>query len=139
MFRSVGGGKTCAALCVLDYAGGDYWTAPEIAEIIIMAQQGRLVRRGSNGCDYTHGPEWLWDRVAATKLAVLDEIGIRNTVSDHQYDCLKRFCDLRASQPTIYISNLGPAELSALYDDRIVSRICAGTMIEVSETDRRTS
>src|SRR3990167_4114582 len=37
-----GTGKTCAALCLLDHAGGSYWTVGMLCDRLIQAQQGRL-------------------------------------------------------------------------------------------------
>lgn len=137
MFGRSGSGKTCSALCLLDYTWGTYWTVPEFVELLIRADQGRLVRQGSNGCDYACGRDWVWEKIDYSMVAVLDEIGARNIVSDHHYECVKRFCDLREERPTVYISNLTPHDLGRIYDDRIVSRLCSGTVLEMDGRDQR--
>lgn len=76
----------------------------------------------------------LWRIIAQTPLAVIDEIGARG---DHEYLAIKRAADLREEKPTIWISNLTPAELLAAFDDRIFSRLCCGTLLGVSGFDQR--
>ena len=75
------------------------------------------------------------------ELAILDELGTRNRVTDIEYSVVKRFADLREQQnarAAIYISNLAPGEIgSNLYDGRIVSRLTCGTWFELKGNDRR--
>lgn len=131
-----GCGKTCAALCVLDHAGGEYHTAAGLCETIIRAQQGRLEwsHEGRGGMLW---PEQFWRKLAAASLVVLDELGSRERVSDHHYECVKRVLDDRAGKPLIVLSNLGLEKIASLYDDRIASRLAAGTVVRMEGDDRR--
>lgn len=133
-----GVGKTCAALCLLDHAGGLYYTATGLASAVIEAQQGRLTWReeARNG---TLFPEALWRWLAREPLVVLDELGSRDRVSDHHYECVKRLLDERHGKPLVVLSNLDLARVGQLYDDRVASRLAAGTVIRLEGRDRRLS
>lgn len=133
---SVGTGKTCASLALLDRAGGWFWSLNEFCDQMIEAAKGRLVHRVS-GTSRTVTPDGLLMLVERAPLIVLDEIGCKNTVSDHHYDQAKRIVDRRVGKPLILISNAAPDKLAKLYDDRFASRACAGTIVEFSGKDRR--
>lgn len=131
-----GTGKTCAALCVLDYCGGVYYTATRLCSAVIESQNGRLVwyHEGRSGVIY---PESFWKRIETGWLTVLDEIGCRDRVTDHQYECVKRFIDSRQGRPAIYLSNLSLEQIEKVYDDRIASRLASGTVFNLSGKDQR--
>ncbi len=145
LFGPAGVGKTCAALAVLDYTfAGIYFTAAGLAQTIIDAQQQRLTSRAffvgyppPPGIDYEMTPDQVWQSVARRPLVVLDELGVRSQVSDHHYECVKRLLDERQGKAMIAISNLPLSGLERLYDDRIASRLAAGTVLAVEGPDRR--
>lgn len=139
VYGPAGTGKTCAGLCLLDHAGGEYWGTADLCQSVIQAQQGTLYSTGSNGGEYLVHEQSLWERIGSARLIVLDEIGSRNVVSDHHYACVKRVIDLRSGRPLVCISNLIPQEIAKLYDDRIASRLCGGTVVNLSGVDRRLS
>jgi DNA replication protein DnaC len=131
-----GGGKTCAALCVLDYAddwGPVYWTVPMLCEEIIRCQQGRM----ENAAGYKVCVADFWRQMAARSLVVLDELGCRERVTDFHYEAVKQTIDARYAKPLICISNLPLSQLQRVYDERIASRLEAGTVIELVSEDRR--
>jgi DNA replication protein DnaC len=129
----VGVGKTCAGLCVLDYTGGFYYTAQGLAEDMIQAMKGQLATpRGSSVSQAQ-----LWRELKQSALVVLDEVGDRTKASDHAYDCLKRLLDGREEAPLLVLTNLGLPEIAAVYDDRITSRLAAGTLVRLNGPDRR--
>jgi DNA polymerase III delta prime subunit len=132
-----GTGKTCAALCLLDYAGGRYWTAGGLCDVLIRAQAGRL-QWSNGGYGGTHWPEDVWKWVAGAPLVVVDEIGSRSP-SDFAYETVKRVLDEREGRPLVVISNLTLESLTRLYDDRVASRLAGGTVVEVGGSDRRLS
>jgi DNA replication protein DnaC len=129
-----GTGKTCAALVLLDHAGGLYFTAAGLCEELIRAQQGRLFGRQSG---HPIWPEQLWAELGRTALVVLDEIGSREKVSDFAYETVKRVLDVREGLPLVAISNLDLATVAQVYDDRVVSRLAAGTVLRLQGQDRR--
>lgn len=136
LFGSVGSGKTMAALCVLDYAGGDYYTAARLNESVLQSREGQLTVRGESG-PTTIWPDKFWRLIEKSKLVVVDEIGCRDRATDFQYETLQRVIDDREGSPAIFISNLASAKLAEIYDDRIVSRLCRGTVLELSGKDQR--
>ena len=89
-----GRGKTCAGLCLLDYAGGLYWTMPDFLALLIRATKGQ--EHGASG--QTVHMAGIWKEVESTSLLVLDEIGAKATVSEHHYESLKRVLDARGVQ-----------------------------------------
>lgn len=133
---SAGTGKSCAALVLLDYAGGLFFTGSSLADEMIRSQQGRLPGRETGRPIW---PEQLWEEIGKTALVVLDDLGGRDRVSDFAYEVTKRLLDEREGKPLVVTSNLGPARLAQLYDDRVVSRLVAGTVLEMAGADRRLS
>lgn len=131
-----GTGKTCAALCVLDFAGGSYFTTAGLCSIVVQAQQGRLewTHEGRGG---TIWPEKLLARISGLPFVILDEIGGRDRVSDHHYEAVKTLLDVRQGKPLMVLSNLGLSEIEKVYDDRIASRLATGTIVRVDAKDRR--
>jgi DNA replication protein DnaC len=127
-----GSGKSCAALCVLDYFGGLYLDAAIFAECRRLAMQGELWEAGYK----IHETE-LWKPVRDANLVVMDELGVREKVTDHQYETVKRVMDNREEKPAIYVSNLPPVDLARVYDDRIASRATSGTVIGMIGDRRR--
>ena len=89
--------------------------------------------------------EWYkgsdWDQFNKAELVIIDEIGARtNSVNEYSYQALKRMLDereQRSNRVGMYISNLGPKELAEMYDERIVSRLMAGTVHEYKGVDMR--
>lgn len=121
----VGSGKTCAALCMIDRFGGWYITLGDLLSMLIEAQNDRLT--WSSGHKRTVRDIWAaWEQA---NLVILDEIGARNQVSDHHYENLKRAIDLREGGPAVFVSNLDLGGLASVYDDRIASRLAAGTEV----------
>ena len=133
-----GTGKTCAALCLLDHAGGEYATLSGLCDHLIACQNGR-VSTYQNGQGRTIWPENVWKVVESSTIVVTDEIGtgLRERPTPFQYDTLKKLLDLRFGFPAIFIANLNLEALQRLYDDRIVSRLAAGTVVLLDGPDRR--
>ena len=133
-----GAGKSCAGLAVVDWCGdGIYITMSDFCKAIIDAQQpGRTPFCMSICRDRTEGD--LWMEWGMANLCVLDEVGLRENVSDHHYETLTKALDLRndAGKPLIVISNVDLQGIESIYDDRIASRLSSGTVVPVSG-DRR--
>ncbi len=137
LFGKAGLGKTCAALCLLDHATlGEYFTEADFVDDAIRCKLGKL--DAPRGADYrfvAHADFWRWRSNAA--LTVLDEFGARDRVSDAHYEAVKRLIDTRADRPLVVVSNLEPARIGDIYDERILSRLGAGTLFELRGGDRR--
>lgn len=127
LYGPVGSGKTCAALSLCDVARtACYWTVDRLCSSI-MQSDPEDVRD-------------IWNAIETKDLAVLDELGTRDRISDLHYSAVKDFADARelnAGRRAIYISNASPKKLASLYDDRIISRILCGTKLELGGRDLR--
>jgi len=134
---STGVGKSCAALCVLDRADGLYYTATELCENLMQAQRGHLKQRHVEGDGLTIHPDDFWRKIREVPLVVIDEIGCRERVTDFAFETVKRVLDERCGRPLVCISNLGLERLAAVYDDRVASRLAAGTVVCLEGQDRR--
>jgi DNA replication protein DnaC len=128
-----GTGKTCAALCLLDYGGGVYFQAPVLAHEVVRAGHGQIHYPSGHPIS----PTQLWRHWRETHLFVLDEVGANSKVSDWHYEQVKRVLDEREGRPTVVLSNEPLPELTALYDDRVASRLAAGTVVQLEGGDRR--
>ena len=140
-----GTGKTCACLCLLDHCdGGVYHTAASLCSVLIEAQQGRLTWRFAGAVNAAAAVAWhrvvteqFWGWLGRAPLVVLDELGSRDKVTDHHYDAVKRVLDERHGKPLAVASNHPLAALAKLYDDRVASRLAAGTVVRLQGRDRR--
>jgi DNA replication protein DnaC len=138
LFGSAGSGKTCVGLCIGDMASYRINSLfCDLPGLCLLLNQIRTSGLWTTGYPpRVRSEPDVWREWAHAGLAVLDEIGARAVVSDHHFETLKRALDLREGKPAVYISNLDPAQLTALYDDRIASRLASGTVVRLSG-DRR--
>lgn len=108
------------------------------SDLIALIQSARC--RGGvllPGAARTVSEDHLWrSRVDAADLLVLDDIGTRGP-TDSAYDILHQIIDRRRRKPTALSTNLSPEELVDVLDDRIVSRLLAGTAVEMDSPDQR--
>lgn len=127
-----GSGKTCAALCVLDFVGrGIYLTVEEWVEMCDEARKGRL--QFSSG--YKRTLSELREAYKNAPMVVLDELGNRK-LPDRDYTNLHWAIDVREGKPLVCCSNENLSEIVKIYDDRIASRLRGGTVVFL-EGDRR--
>ena len=82
-------------------------------------------------------PRAWWDRYSELKCVVLDELVSRDKVSDFGYGTVYRAIDRRHGKPLVVCSNGTLEIIGQVYDDRIASRLAAGTVIEMTGSDRR--
>lgn len=138
VYGSVGVGKTSAALALCDRVDGRC-VFRDFAELCGEHQDvklGRLIQSGTHSETIVSSAEfWAgWRRAA---LCVVDEIGLRGNVTDHQFETLKRAIDDRHGLPLVLISNIDLDRIAGVFDDRIASRCAAGTIVRVEGADRR--
>lgn len=79
----------------------------------------------------------VWETSLVT--GFLDE-PVDGTASDFRLDALLEILNTRCDHPVkplIVTSNLDPVEIEKAYDDRVASRILAGTVYHVAGDDRR--
>lgn len=138
LYGEAGAGKTCAGMCLVDAVGaGIYATLPDLCRAFADAQFDRIAFM-EYGAERVRSEGELWRDWSRANVCVLDEIGSRQAVRDHEYAVLRKALDLRidAEKPLVAISNLDPAALAKTYDDRIASRLASGTVAEL-QGDRR--
>ena len=134
---AVGIGKTRACLCFHDWFGGRY------DELATYADEFACVRRGEfRDLRWIHVPkvferDWI-KMMRAERLLIVDDIGRRARESDHVVDTLIRLLICReGGHPMVLVTNLTPEEIQANYDDRIASRMVAGTVVNIESVDQR--
>lgn len=97
-------------------------------------------REGSvllNGAMREVGEADLWrTRVESAHLLIIDDLGLRRP-TEAQYEVVYEIIDRRGRRPLALSANLSPDQLRDLYDDRVVSRLMRGTVIELDLPDRR--
>lgn len=134
LWGDAGSGKTCAGLCMVDSFGGWAVDFPDLHDLVLKAR-ARLLFNSGGFVETLDGRGGVWDTWEHASLTVLDEVGQR-APTNAMYDTLLRAMNLRRALPAVFISNLPPEELVDVYDDRIVSRLKAGTVIGLAG-DRR--
>lgn len=137
MFGDAGAGKTLGALSICDEVSGPskFTTLYDLHRDAVLLAKGELF----NSAGYEIWPREFWDGWRQTRLAVLDELGAREKVSDTLYEAVWQLLESRKGRkPLIVISNLDPQRLAAAFDDRIASRCCEGTVVKLTG-DRRLS
>lgn len=122
-----GGGKTSAAAVVYRHwpdGWALFWDCGRVCRDLVAARvEGR------------EGP--LKNTLRDADLIVLDDIATREPTGP-QLDALLAILNWRGAKPLITTGNAAPEELAnILHDDRVVSRLCAGVIIEVAGKDRR--
>lgn len=127
-----GSGKSCAAVCAVEKYGGHFHAFNVFCDELVQAGQ----ERSFDHLGYHIYPNHIWHNWKTSKLPVVDDVGTRTKVSDHQFETLKRMLDTREMRPIIVTTNLQIEELSKVFDDRIASRLAGGTVIEFYR-DRR--
>ena len=78
-----------------------------------------------------------WDELGERALVVLDDIALRDRASDAQFEVMQKFLTVRQNRPTIITGNLSIGKVAKVYDDRVASRLAAGTAIEITGPDMR--
>jgi DNA replication protein DnaC len=58
-------------------------------------------------------------------------------VSEAQYEVMQEFLSRRQGRPTVITGNLSIEQIAKVYDDRVASRLAAGTCIEITGEDMR--
>ena len=133
---TVGVGKTRGMLCLCDHVPGSaYTTVADLCDRRLGAVKGELW----DSAGYRVWESGIWSAWAAAPFVVLDELGMRDNVSDFHFETVKKAIDLRENQPAAFISNLDLAGIARVYDDRIASRLASGTVFKLTGSDRRLS
>lgn len=141
-----GTGKTCAGLCVADHvADSEWWTWDDLWRFVGDVNFGRAVTRHERidfqGLRQAWTTEWtpkkFWDYFHGLPLAVIDDIGLRASANDTQYEAIKMALDRRENLPLIVTSNLDIPGLGMIFDLRVMDRLSCGTVISLQGESRR--
>lgn len=119
-----GRGKTCLAALLYRTAETPLWRRCD----------DFLLTLATTRTDHAYNAE-----IAKAKFATclfLDDIGLRKP-TEAMNQILFDLLEIRKGRPTVITSNHSPEHLAELYDDRITSRILAGTIITLQGSDRR--
>lgn len=138
LFGPAGAGKTCAAALVYANwnASAVWYSLTELCDLLsgFLSSPTQIVYRGGQPVEVSR--TGFWRQLENASLVVCDEIGTREATA-HRYDALLRLLDCRVGKPLILTSNLDEVALERAYDERILSRIVAGIMVNVKGRDRR--
>lgn len=157
LWGTAGTGKTSAALVALDHCGKrkgekfdvtplslrDWWygyaEVRQLTGMRVQADKGwhrDFLAVGWGLSTWEH----LIARWARLPLVVIDELGVGRTESDFRLDVMLEVINARCNdpvRPVIFTGNVKPSELQHVYDDRVASRILAGTVVHITGEDRR--
>ena len=114
-----------------------YWYPLEtfVADVTQCRGSGHVAKE-YNGQTFDRTESTLWRFAGSDHLWCVDDFGTRD-VTNAGFEIVFRLMDTRARLPTIVTSNLSLSQVATLYDERISSRLGAGTVIEVTGADRR--
>lgn len=139
-----GAGKSRFAMLVKDWYGGLLIDFADIQAEYVRLRRGELIADDSlilnTGGDWKVSERYWIGELKTHRIATLDDIGRKgDTETSTARECLIRFMDARLCMPVVLISNLSPEQLADpnIYDDRVASRMCAGTVVNVGDTDMR--
>ncbi|OWY70534.1 hypothetical protein B7486_13005 [cyanobacterium TDX16] len=135
VWGSVGVGKSKFGLVAND------WYAGRLADFSSLTDEFKAVRCGTMLDPFKVGEvfmsESVWlERIESYRLLIVDEIGTRDA-SEHARETVTRILNARECSPLVLISNMGPVEIAKIFDERVSSRFCAGTVVRVDGEDRR--
>lgn len=138
LFGNVGVGKTCvAAHFYREFDGSAKW----MRFTQFCDRSAQLLRDGEatfwegDQC-YQYSRENWWESIGREGIYVIDDVGVgeRDVI---RTEALWNLLEARTRKPLILTSNLHPDKLHDQYDQRIVSRIYAGTRIFLNGPDQR--
>ena len=86
--------------------------------------------------DRGDGRKALQAKVRGTPCLFLDDLGVRPPTPP-MLQAIFDVLEMRKGRPVVIVSNHDLRKLSEIYDERIVSRLSAGTVLEIRGQDRR--
>lgn len=141
-FGPPGTGKSRFALLANDWYGGALFDFSELLAEFIALRRGELLSDDTRvvitpNTRPIREMEWV-KALVGPRLFIVDDVGRKNdTDAGTARDLLGKLLDQRQGRPTVILSNFGPEQLARLYDARIVSRCCAGSLLKLTGDDRR--
>lgn len=138
LWGQAGRGKTCAAACAFSL-----WPKPamwislsQLCDDLTKFNTSQVVTFYSGATPVDLSKSGYWQRLKNTGLVVIDEIGTRES-SGHRFDSLLNLLEIRKNRPLVLTGNLSSRQITQIYDERVLSRIYAGTVIEFVGVDHR--
>jgi hypothetical protein len=138
-----GSGKTNVLRVVCDYGSGLYGTLDDWFDGLLACVRGEARERSWSG-ELEVTPALYWRRLAEATLVAVDEVAHRGNVVAHHFGTpydhagfLKRLLDVREGLPLLVASNLPLEAAGAAYDERVASRLGAGSVYMMMSGDRR--
>jgi DNA replication protein DnaC len=134
----VGTGKTCAALFLADCVGlvvqGLVWGVSYLPTPSLW-ETARERKMSKNNKDYQ---DWL-AMLSHERLVILDDVdSFKGHATDFQIEVMYSILEARYNKPLVITSNHTPKQMrDTIYDDRISSRLSAGTVVEFKGADQR--
>ena len=123
IYGNPGSGKTCIAALIYEaFTRRPMWSR---ADDFLL----EYVDRGD-------GRKALQAKVDGTPCLFLDDLGVRPPTPP-MLQAIFDVLEMRKGRPIVIVSNHDLRKLSELYDERIVSRLSAGTVLEIRGADRR--
>lgn len=140
LFGHTGGGKTFAAALIYSRwkQTAAWWTLTELCDFVrgYNTANTQMVKR-ADGSEVSLSLTKFWAWVANLGLVVIDELGTKQS-TDQRYDTFLRLLDSRTGRPLILTGNLDiEVGVPRAYDERIQSRILAGTILHCKSQDKR--
>ena len=136
---NVGVGKTCVAADLYSrWPGSAKWMRfSQFCDRTAQLQRdGEATFYEEDRCfEYTR--ESWWDSIGRTGLYVIDDVGVGMPGDIDRTEALWNLLEARTRKPVILTSNLHPDKLFEHYDQRVVSRIFAGTRLFLHGKDQR--
>ena len=117
----VGCGKTCAALCMWDEVTDGTRIFRTVTDLADKFHHAKMTDAGEVLV--------MWEYLTAAKLVVLDDLGARSP-SEMTNEMVLSLLMRRIARPTVVTTNLTSLDqITRMYDDRITSRLSAGTVV----------
>lgn len=133
-----GTGKTCfAAVAYTMFPQSALWfSLTRLCEDLVRFNTNSTITiySGETPVEVTKGQ--YWGRLERTGLLIVDEIGTRES-SGHRFDVLLMLLETRKGRPLVLTGNIPPSQLVTVYDERVLSRVCEGSLIEFTGEDQR--
>ena len=130
---NTGTGKTRAMYALLKVAIANGFSG-------LVIDFGQLCRRIRTAFDTKTPEQQLRDKYLNLDVLFLDDLGLKSTASDYEYDVFYDILDGRISNQlsTVISSNKTPEQIATGFDKRIASRLNLFRVVEFRGADRRT-
>lgn len=138
LWGDTGTGKSCAAACAYAswHSSALWYGFSQVCDDLARFNTASTVVFRNGDVSIELSIAGYWHRIETTGLLVIDEIGTRES-THHRYDTMHGLLEARKGKPMIITGNLPIETVATVYDDRVASRLCAGTMVRIIGDDRR--